>query len=572
MRFYIQVKFLLITMLLSLLQFVVLKAEPKVLQGKTIVSWGSSVCDGWGASDRGWMWQLEGALSHLGANILHRSTPGHKTEDKETQIEREKILGADFVIVCLSLGNQGLDQAVNESQAYEIAQWYLEDIFFDEDPFDGDPESMVEYIRSIGAVPIVALAYPKANYSSLQCRQLVDANIYQQTLGVPMINHFSATNAGNQFNASDCRWAHGEQGTLNAESDLSHPNQLGHDEMFYAIPLDLFGAIVAGKEAPRRLQVSKAYQHVLSSRRLIYKPNYAMHNFSVQMDVKLGSEGVLFSVEALGGRSIDVQYTSGRLLVKDDSGDLILPIGLPFQLDHWHNVAITYSYVRQQLELYLDGSLVAFATAKEWPRLKQFFPYRFIIGGGRDQSRQLEGSYFRQLTIHRAALHAKEVQLQSQSSWLATASLDIYSPLQREVPLLNHAQTLQAIELAAYEPSNPLGRKLYLRGTSNDWQAVDHMNYQGDGLYSVLVYLDEGLHEFKIADQLWQSDTNFGSPEPGRLFSEEGWFGLMTPSQHNILINIEASETYHFEFLYDFKQPTSSSLRFISGQAPQSGL
>ena len=67
------------------------------LSDAVLASWGSSVCDGWGAAETGWVWQLENSLAGRGPQFWHQSTPGHKTEDKENPSEQQKVVGADFV-------------------------------------------------------------------------------------------------------------------------------------------------------------------------------------------------------------------------------------------------------------------------------------------------------------------------------------------------------------------------------------------------------------------------------------------------------------------------------------------
>lgn len=544
------------------------------LRGKTIVSWGSSVCDGWGASERGWMWQLEDALIQQGAVVLHRSTPGHKTEDKETQSERQKISGADYVIVCLSLGNQGLDQAATESDAYGLVQWYLEDLYYDEDTNDGDPVSLVNYIRSLGAEPIVTLAYPKANYNPMQCRQLVDANIYQQQLGVPVINHFSATNAGHNFDDLDCRWASGIGLQLNAENDPSHPNQLGHDEMFYAIPLDLFAAIAAGKKAPYRLPTQQPYRHQFSDQRLIYQPAYTMHNFTVQFEIMVGSDtqAVLASIEAQGVKAIDLRLENGSLQLLSQSGDLLGQSDQAWPPQTWQVLTLTYSYVRQTLELFLNGNKVTGVDTQVFPGLGQFFPTRFLLGGGRDRQSTLPSALLRQLIVQRAALHASEVKLQAKGSWLASASLDLYAPLEDKSPLINQAQSFQSLGLAPYESINPLGRQLFLRGDMNQWQPSSPMQYEGDGLYSTTVYIEAGTIDCKVADKAWQPTSNFGAGSGSEPLMADTWAELVSPSQQNISIVIPKSGWYKFEFQLDLASLTQSSLRFFKALKPSGAI
>ena len=160
-----------------------------------LLTWGSSVCDGWGGT-QGWVWQLENLFkSFSGPSIIHGSTPGHKTSDKFSELER--LQSADFVMICLSLGNQGLDQTQTQNQAQQIGQWFLHDLVH-ADGYGHDIKSLVKEVTDRGAIPIITLPYPKGNYSVEHCRTLLATNIHLQSLPLATINHLSIllTNSG----------------------------------------------------------------------------------------------------------------------------------------------------------------------------------------------------------------------------------------------------------------------------------------------------------------------------------------------------------------------------------------
>jgi hypothetical protein len=228
------------------------------LSDKVLAMWGSSVCDGFSVpSGTGWPWTVEKSLAKInGPKVLHVSTSGQNTDSKESLLERSKIESADFVVVCLSLGNQGLGSATTEASAQAVVDSYLDDIFTDDTDSDGDPVSLVNYIKSLGAYPIVTLVYPMAEYNTLHCRHVVQANILQQSYGIATVNHLGPTNAGNSFGEGDCTWANGVNAPINVQSDVRHPNTLGHDEMFYAFPPDLPFALASEIPFPQRPQTT----------------------------------------------------------------------------------------------------------------------------------------------------------------------------------------------------------------------------------------------------------------------------------------------------------------------------
>jgi hypothetical protein len=65
-------------------------------------------------------------------------------------------------------------------------------------------------------------------------------------------------------------------------------------------------------------------------------------------------------------------------------------------------------------------------------------------------------------------------------------------------------QSMQAFRLA--RPSTPFGVDMYVRGTMNDWGAVDaaKFEYQGAELYEAKIYLSAGTYAFKIAGAYWE--------------------------------------------------------------------
>ena len=51
----------------------------------------------------------------------------------------------------------------------------------------------------------------------------------------------------------------------------------------------------------------------------------------------------------------------------------------------------------------------------------------------------------------------------------------------------------------------PYPADIFLRGTFNDWGLTDQMIYGGDGIYEVVISLDAGEWEFKIASEDWNT-------------------------------------------------------------------
>ncbi len=430
------------------------------LSDRVLAMWGSSVCDGFGVpSGTAWPWTVEKTLAEIkGPKVLHVSTGGHNTGSKSSSLERRKIESADFVVVCLSLGNQGLGSAATAGSAQAVVDSYLDDIFTDDDDSDGDPVSMVNYIKSLGAYPIVTLVYPMAAYSTLHCQQVVAANILQQAYGIATVNHLGSTNAGNAFGTGDCTWANGRNAPIDVESDARHPNQIGHDESFYAFPPDLPFALASEIPFPQRPQATDylslprstgAGQPDGVSAPIRYTPKHAMHSFTMQFAFQTASDGTLAAIDLgmIGFLTIEVEGGAIRL-VTDDGVDALRGSEQVNNND-WHDVAITYSHVRQKLALYVDGGLIGEHDTREGTNVRELFPRSFVLGGPAASGRPPAPSHvqLRDLFINRTSLHAMEVQERASTAWVGAGSLDVYAPLRATAPAENRAQTLQVIEL-----------------------------------------------------------------------------------------------------------------------------
>lgn len=425
------------------------------LSDKALAMWGSSVCDGFSVpSGAAWPWTVEKRLAEIsGPKVLHVSTSGHNTNNKESSLERSKVESADFVVVCLSLGNQGLGSATTEASAQTVVDSYLDDIFTDDSDTDGDPVSMVNFIRSLGAHPIVTLVYPMAEYSTLHCQHVVKANILQQTYGVATINHLGSTNAGNDFGEGDCTWANGRNAPINVQSDARHPNSLGHDEMFYAFPPDLPFALASEIPFPQRPQttdyMSLSQATGASSAPIRYTPEHAIHSYTMQFAFQAISDGTLAAIELGLTGFLTIELKDGAVhLVTEDRADA-LQGSTQVANNDWHDVAITYSYVRQKLALYVDGALVGEHDAREGNAVRELFPRSFILGGpaASGQAAAPSALQLRDLFINRSPLHAMEIAERAKTDWVGAGSLDVYAPLRTTAPSENRAQTLQVVQL-----------------------------------------------------------------------------------------------------------------------------
>lgn len=401
------------------------------LSDKTLATWGSSVCDGFSVpGGTGWPWTLQKRLAEInGLKVLHASTSGHDTNSKESSLERSKVRSADFVVVCLSLGNQGLGSAATETRAQAVVSSYLNDIFTDDDPGDGDPVSMVNYIKSLGAYPIVTLVYPMAQYNTMHCQQVVRANILQQASGIATVNHLGTTDAGNNFGSGDCTWANGRNAPVDVESDARHPTRVGHDENFYAFPPDLPFALASEIPFSVRPQgtdylslpsggAGTGQLGGLHSEPIRYTPKHAIHSYTMQFAFQASSDGTLAVIDLGVTGFLTIEIRGGAVRLVSDAGTEALRGSARVTNSVWHDVAVTYSHVRQKLALYVDGALVGEHDTRERNSVRRLFPERFILGGPAGSGRPVAPSavQLRDLFINRTSLHAMATADQRRAS------------------------------------------------------------------------------------------------------------------------------------------------------------
>lgn len=103
---------------------------------------------------------------------------------------------------------------------------------------------------------------------------------------------------------------------------------------------------------------------------------------------------------------------------------------------------------------------------------------------------------------------------------------------------------------------------IYVRGDVSaagwDATAANRMTYEGDGVYSVLLSVSAGAHNFKVAEANWSS-PNLGSSQP---ISIGGSITLMQGSNDNIAINVAVAGDYRFE-LDASSSTTAPTLRVV---------
>ena len=103
---------------------------------------------------------------------------------------------------------------------------------------------------------------------------------------------------------------------------------------------------------------------------------------------------------------------------------------------------------------------------------------------------------------------------------------------------------------------------IYLRGAMNGWGTADAFAYDGDGIYSQVVYLAAGDYEFKVADADWAT-VNYGS--------DDGAMMLDTPktlsyNAGNLSLSVDTASDYRFSV--DASDPNAPVLTISAEASP----
>ena len=113
--------------------------------------------------------------------------------------------------------------------------------------------------------------------------------------------------------------------------------------------------------------------------------------------------------------------------------------------------------------------------------------------------------------------------------------------------LLLAALPLRAAESDACRPDPLAGRTLYLRGTFNSWAAVDAQRFAYFCNRFELVTQITGAHKFKVGDDEWSGDANFGGEgvnpaPPWRLTSKGPDIHYTFLGTHRITLNMSQAD------------------------------
>ncbi len=299
---------------------------------------GSSVMNGQGATNmQGYAYKYNDLLQQRAANgspAFFRSNISVNGNNTTAALARyEKDLEGDcgtYVIFGLALGNEGIHE--NGQTAY--------------DSYNTNLQLLIQKAVADGKTPLVINNYVRGDYNASDYNYVKQMNLLMAQWNVPSTNTLGATDNGTGNWVEGYWW------------DSLHPNDAGHNEMFYAMVPSVFDAIAAGKPQPVIATTAGISPDPTATQSVLkFTPDNMIHPFTNVVDFKTTATGRIaaFSTAttAEGVISINAQgmpvYTSpagatvtGTTAVNDGN---------------WHTVALTHYYARGTTLLYVDGVL-----------------------------------------------------------------------------------------------------------------------------------------------------------------------------------------------------------------------
>ena len=363
---------------------------------------GSSVANGQGATDfKGYAYlygrQLEkrfnGGESVNPFQVSGVSIGGNTTVKL---LKRYDDLINDFghyVIIGLSLGNEGIHNAVEPEKIFE--------------QFRDNMLTLIARVREDGKVPVVVNNYTRGDYDERDYSYIKRMNLLIHQWDVPSVNVLGAIDDGAGH------WAEGYI------ADRAHPNTAGHEEFMCAIVPSLFDALKEGKPLPQR-DMTRSYM-LKGGNVVALSPEGNVHPFTVSVRIKGSDTGKLlsFSNDADSRSSGYISVVDdGAIAYSSPTGGEITSCGGMMSDGEWHDVTLTHYYALGKTLLYVDDCRIGETDE------------RLTVGdiyiGDKDNARTSRS--VSEIFFWRSALSPEEISAHHEGAMLKS-SLEIYSPL-----------------------------------------------------------------------------------------------------------------------------------------------
>lgn len=368
------------------------------VEDNKITFFGSSVCNGQGASEdgnikHGYAWQygqLLAARHEADATLpeyeySNTSINGNNTTNLLARYHGHMYGDCGrYVVIGLGLGNEGIHGAANPQAVYN--QWKT------------NMDSLIRLGEEEDKVMVASNNYTRGDYTAADYAYVKQMNLEMHEWDIPTINLLGAID-NCQGNG---QWADGYQNG----DDIYHPNEAGHTEMMHAIVPSLFDALAANKTKPTR-QTGDGLQ-LGANQQIELTPEDQVHSFTLAMRVKnISAMNLAFTLAEGNAPTVAVALTDAE----------------------WHTVVVSHYYAAAKTYVYIDGVQQSLTDGR-------MVLTQLSISGLCSVS---------DLHFWRAGMNADEVAAWQQGKMLCS-SLEIYCPLNNG-DLSNLAQSTNSIIL-----------------------------------------------------------------------------------------------------------------------------
>lgn len=225
-------------------------------------------------------------LLSKGWTFDNQSIGGNDTADVLARFDTDIVPeNPEFVLIALSMGNEGLTFTSDPDSVFESFRDGLQDI--------------IQKCRAEGYYPVIGLVYPNGNYNLRKHDFVKRMNLLINTWDVPSINLLGATSDGRG------KWVPGQQyGTLSSGNfvrlDAAHPNIPGYEEMYHAFVPTLFEAIDQGKTSTPSYPSSDGFLRLTADAAapapVTFTPTETFRGFTQNFKVRTTDTGTVAAV------------------------------------------------------------------------------------------------------------------------------------------------------------------------------------------------------------------------------------------------------------------------------------
>ncbi len=358
---------------------------------KKIIVFGSSVASGWISSlneqydmQNGWAYRLERFLKDKDYQVINKSIPGDNTDSALKRFEEAVIQEKpDILIISLSLSNEGLGTKPEK----EVI-----------DSFINNLNKMIAKAEEKQIKVIIGSCYANNEYSKEDFEAIKKTNIQIQSLRKPVINLLG--------NFSDINGHFPE----NHSFDGLHPDNFGHEEMFFGIVPGLFDQTLNHKTNVDHF-ISADFEKIDQNKPLFYVPESIMHSFCLQLKTQKIKQLKFTMTHSTGELEVTIDPKNLTVQNVDEQGKKEISTIAIKSKNSTNSITYNYSYANQKFQIYMNDAVLTEIPFQAEPLML---------------SLSTEKTYMaKDLLLYRTSLLPYEIQLLNNNQ-LYNAGLDIY--------------------------------------------------------------------------------------------------------------------------------------------------